>query len=399
MRKYLTFFHLALPFSIVNGVVWGIGIMTLPILAKTGARAGLTFAMINLGIGIGAILWGTLSHTFKVRNLIFASSFLSFLGWLIIALFHGKFLIPLAFFFGIFTAGIFALASVIVTNTYEEKEWDKYISLMQALMTLGTVIGLLITSIYTNVIAGIPFLIIAFLSYIPLSRHHGYVVRHHKLNLALLKPKMHFSEIFTGYFYHRFKIKHFLHLRDKRILLLNLGWIFSLLAAAPVYAMYPLLMKHVFLVKESSSSLIYAVSTGLGVYFFILAGKMSEKKSPLFSFNAGILLYLISFLLMFTGIKTQFYFLGIFGFIFMIIAWSFISVGMNVGIVKLADESKRAELLGVANTLQSFDNVIGGFVGGIIAEIFGYSYVILFGLVFTFFAIIIGIRLLTDVTH
>jgi len=38
--------------------------------------------------------------------------------------------------------------------------------------------------------------------------------------------------------------------------------------------------------------------------------------------------------------------------------------------------------------------VIGGFLGGIIAEIFGYSYVILFGLVFTFFAIIIGISLL-----
>ncbi len=398
MRKYLSFFYLALPFSIVNGVVWGIGIMTLPILAKTGARAGLTFAMINLGIGVGAVLWGTLSHKFNLRNLIFASSFLSFLGWLIIVLFHGKFLIPLAFFFGIFTAGIFALASVIVTNTYKEKEWDKYISLMQALMTFGTVVGLLITSIYTNVLAGIPFLIIAFLSYIPLSRHHGYVVKHHKLDSALLKPKMHFSEIFTGYFYHQFKLKHFLHLRDKRILLLNLGWIFSLLAAAPVYAMYPLLMKHAFLVKESSSSLIYAVSTGLGVYFFILAGKMSEKKSPLFSFNAGILLYLVSFLLMFIGIKTQFYFLGILGFILMIIAWSFISVGMNVSIVKLADESKRAELLGVANTLQSFDNVIGGFLGGIIAGIFGYSYVILFGLVFTFFAIIIGISLLKNKT-
>jgi len=78
----------------------------------------------------------------------------------------------------------------------------------------------------------------------------------------------------------------------------------------------------------------------------------------------------------------------------MIIAWSFIAVGMNVGIVKLVDESKRAELLGVANAFQSFDNVIGGFAGGIIAANFGYKYVILFSLVFSIFAIIAGISLL-----
>lgn len=78
----------------------------------------------------------------------------------------------------------------------------------------------------------------------------------------------------------------------------------------------------------------------------------------------------------------------------MIIAWSFLAVGMNIGIVKLTDESKRAELLGAANTLQSFDNVAGGFIGGMIAGHLGYVYVVLFSLIFALFAIIAGVGLL-----
>ncbi len=393
--KTPNFFHLALPFSIVNGVVWGIGIMVIPLLAQTSMKAGLAFAMLNLGIGIGAIMWSVLSHTVKIKNLIFASSLLSCVGWLLIILFHSVFLIPLVFVFGFFAAGIFALASVIVTNTYDKSNWDKYISLMQAFMTIGTVVGLLVVSIYTNAIAAIPFLIIGFLSYIPLAQYHNHITKHRRLDSSLIKPKMHFSEIFTGYFYHRFRIKHILHLKNKRVLLINFGWIFALLAAAPIYAMYPLLMKHVFFVKESLSSLIYALSTGLGVVFFVMAGKISEKHSPFISFNIGIFLYALSFIFMLLGIYMSLYLLGEIGFVVMIIAWSFIAVGMNIGIVKLVNETKRSELLGVANMFQSFDNVIGGFMGGIIATHFGYTYVILFSLLFTIFAMVAGVSLLS----
>jgi len=394
LKKIPNFFHLSLPFSIVNGVVWGIGIMVIPVLAKTSMRAGLAFAMLNLGIGAGAIVWSFLSRTIKVKNLVFASSVLSFAGWLLIIFFYHILLIPLVFIFGFFAAGIFALASVIVTNTYDKQKWDKYISLMQALMTLGTVIGLLVTSVYTNAAAALPFLIIGFLSYIPLIQYHDYVAIHHNLHSSLLKPKMHFNELFTGYFYRRFRLKHFLHFTNKRILLINLGWTFALLAAAPIYAVYPLLMKHMFFINESLSSLIYAVSTGLGVGVFILAGKISEKYSPFISLNIGIFLYIFSFVLMLFGIYDSSSLLGAAGFIFMIIAWSFLAVGMNIGIVKLTDESKRAELLGAANTLQSFDNVAGGFIGGMIAGHLGYVYVVLFSLIFALFAIIAGVGLL-----
>jgi MFS family permease len=394
LNKTPNFFHLSLPFAIVNGVVWGIGIMVIPLLAQTIMKAGTSFAMLNLGIAVGAILWGMLSHKVKVKNLIFASNFLAFIGWGLIILFYHNFLVPLVFVFGFFAAGIFALASVVVTNTYDKSQWDKYISLMQAVMTIGTVVGLLITSVYTKAVVALPFLIIGFLSYLPIMHYHNHFAKHYTLHSSLLKPKMHFSEVFRGYFYHRFNVKHFLHLKNRQILTINLGWILALLSAAPIYAMYPLLMKNMFLIKESYSSLIYALSTALGALFFIVAGKISEKHTPFLSFNAGIVLYILSSALMLVAIFTSIHILGAAGFILMIIAWSFIAVGMNVGIVKLVDESKRAELLGVASTFQSLDNMAGGFLGGIIATKFGYTYVIMFSLMFAFFALIAGLALL-----
>ena len=142
------FYYLSLPFSIVNGVVWGIGIVSLPLLAKTTSKAGLTFAMINLGIAVGAVAWGHLTTKFRLSSLILSGTVLSFAGWLAIVLLDGKFLVPLAFVFGTFTASIFTYASVMITNTYPKELWDKYIARMQAFMTFGTVAGLLITSLY-----------------------------------------------------------------------------------------------------------------------------------------------------------------------------------------------------------------------------------------------------------
>ncbi len=389
--KKPNFYYLSFPFSIVNGVVWGIGIVSLPLLAKTTARAGLTFAMLNLGIATGAIVWGHLSSKFKLNNLIFTGTILSFLAWLAIVLLNGKFLIPLAFVFGTFTASIFTFASVMITNTYPKELWDKYIAQMQAFMTFGTVVGLLVTAIFPKAVTGLPFLFLAILFYLPFYKHHRHIAVHHKLHASLLKPKMHFAELFNGYFHQNIRWKHFLNFKNKSLLLLNVQWIFVLLAPEPVYAMYPLLMKKAFHLSASSSSLVYALSTAFGVVLFIAAGKIAKKRSPFFTMNLGTLSYILSFLLMLTGIWTQFFFIGIFGFMFMIFSWAFISTGMNIGVVELTSEKKRGEALGLANSFQSIDNVLGGAIGGFVVASMGYPVILYFGVLFSCIAIILSI--------
>ncbi len=389
--KKPNFYYLSLPFSIVNGVVWGIGIVSLPLLAKSTARAGLTFAMINLGIAAGAIVWGHLTPKFRLNNLIFTGTVLSFLAWLAIVLFNGRFLIPLAFVFGTFTASIFTFASVMVTNTYPKDLWDKYIAQMQAFMTFGTVVGLLVTAVYARVVVGLPFLFLAILAYLPFYKHHRHVARHHELHSGILKPKMHFAELFNGYFHHHIRWKHFLNFKNKSLLLLNVRWIFVLLAPAPVYAMYPLLMKKLFHLSATGSSLVYALSTAFGVVLFITAGKIAKKKSPFFTLNLGTVLYILSFILMLAGMHTNLFFLGIIGFILMIFSWAFISTGMNIGVVELTREEKRGEALGLANSFQSIDNVLGGAIGGFVVASMGYQVIMYLGILFSGIAIALSI--------
>ena len=75
----------AMPFVMVYGVVWGVAGISLPLLAGSPGRAGLIFAMLNLGVAIGAPLWGHLSRTHTVTGLIFLSTALAGLGWLVLA--------------------------------------------------------------------------------------------------------------------------------------------------------------------------------------------------------------------------------------------------------------------------------------------------------------------------
>jgi len=390
MRKP-NFYYLALPFSIVNGVVWGIGIVSFPLLAKTTSRAGLTFAMVNLGIAIGAVVWGRLTKKFKLNNLIFAGTALSFTAWLAITLLNGRFLFPLAFIFGTFTASIFTYASVIVTNTYPKESWDKYIAKMQAFMTFGTVVGLLITTIYARVVVALPFLFLAMVLYLPFYKHHNGKAEHHTLSFSLLKPKHNFSEMFNGYFHSHIQWKHLKNFKNKPLLFLYIRWIFVLLAPAPVYAMYPLLMNKAFHLSISESSVVYAFSTAVGVYLFLMAGNIAKRKTASFTINLGSVLYLTSFLLMLAGMVSSVYILGIAGFILMIFSWSFISTGMNINIVELADDKHRGEALGISNSIQSIDNVLGGAVGGVIAAAMGYQVIMYLGVLFSGVAIILSI--------
>jgi MFS family permease len=143
----------AMPFVTVYGVVWGVAGITLPL------RAGLVFAMLNLGVALGAPLWGHLSRTHSVTGLIFLSTGLAGLAWLgLTAL--GNTLLPLtALVFGLFSAGTFALATVQVTNIFPRETWDSHIADMQSLMVGGQVVGLLATSVCSGPALGIPFLV------------------------------------------------------------------------------------------------------------------------------------------------------------------------------------------------------------------------------------------------
>ncbi len=387
----MKFWRMALPFILVNAVVWGVASIALPVLAGGDSRAGLVFAMLNLGLAIGAFIWGYLSRKIGLSILLFFSTLFSTAVWVVLVLFDGTLLPILAFLFGLFAAAIWALATLQVTQSYPKKEWDSHIARMQSFLVLGQVMGLLIASASSRPVLGIPLLGLAVLATLPvnLSGEEAAISRfvHSEHHI----PKARILDILTGYSHVNFKFSHLVHLKNIPLLVFYIRWILILLAPAPVFAVFPLLMKGTFNLSTSMASIIFAGSTFASVLVFVAADKLAHKRSAFTSFNIGVLVCLAGFLMMYGATIGWNRWIGVGGFVLVIVSWAFVSTGMNIGVIKLVNPEKEGEALGLANMLMSLDNMIGGLVGGILASAFGYSFILMIGFVLSAGALVLEV--------
>lgn len=382
----------AIPFVMVYGVVWGVAGISLPLLAGSPGRAGLIFAMLNLGVAIGAPLWGHLSRRHSVTGLILLSTALAGLGWLVLT-WLGNRLLPLtALAFGVFSAGTFALATVQVTKIFPREKWDAYIADMQSLMVGGQVVGLLATSLYSGAALGIPFLLIGIIAAALLARdliaREEEAVFHHRWHAR--RPRSFLPGILHGHHLRRLRLRHVLAVQSPFLAVVLTRWTLLILAWAPIFAVYPLLMHHVFRFSESGSSLLYSGSTALSVPLFLVAGWIAKRTSSVVAMTLGALTSSASFALMYAALLSGSAPVGAIGFVLMICAYAFVALGMNDGVVASVKAEEEGDVLGVANALMSIDNVVGGIGGGILVAAFGYGTVFGIGFVLSVLALLLG---------
>ncbi|GAN81598.1 MFS transporter [Acidocella aminolytica] len=390
MLKFLV--H-ALPFTMVYGVVWGVAGMALPLLAGSTNRAGLVFAMLNLGVAIGAPVWGHLSRKQPVAGLIFLSTLLAGGGWIVLSFLGNDFLPLTAFAFGLFSAGAFALATVQVTRIFPREKWDSYIADMQSMMVVGQVIGLLATSLYTGPALGIPFLLVGLVSAAWMARG---LIQQEKLNFTHRHWRLHQSQsllpgVLHGHHLRQIRFQAFLTLRSAYLAMILTRWTLLILAWAPIFALYPLLMRHAFGFGEAPSSLIYSGSTALSVPLFLMAGWIARRISSVVSVTLGALVSAVSFVLMYGAVVQSNGALGAAGFVVMSCAYAFVAVGMNDGVVDAVSSEKEGDALGVANALMSLDNVLGGIAGGALVALFSYNVLFWIGFGLSVMALVLGL--------
>lgn len=386
------FWKTSIPFVAVYAVVWGVGNITLPLLAGSDARAGLVFAMLNLGVGLAAPVWGLLANRVRLSFLVLWSAVLSGSSWLALTLLGSRLLPALCLLFGLASAGIFALATVQVTHIFPKDKWDEYIARMQSLMTAGQVTGLLATSLYAKAVVGLPFLVVGILvsAFVSRGAIAAVVHRHHHFHVGRLAPRTNLPGIVHGHYHLRFRLRHLGHLANLPLLLVLSRWTLVLLAYAPIYAVYPLMMKGAFGFDSSVASIVYSVSTALTVLFFVVAGRVAKRRAPFAVTTLGAAISTLSFLCMIAGPYTGIGSFGAVGFLLMVSSYAFVAVGMNDGVVTLVSEQKEGEALGVANALMSADNVLGGLGGGVLVTVFGYESIFLLGLVLSGAAVGLG---------
>jgi len=392
-RLRIEFWKHAIPFMMVYAVVWGVAGITLPLVAGSTSRAGLVFAMLNLGIGVAAPVWGHFSRRASVSGLVFLSTVLAGLSWLGITIL-GNLLLPLfALLFGLSASGIFALATVQVTKIFPEDKWDSYIAQIQSLMTGGEVVGLLATSLYSGVALGLPFLVVGIVGGVAVARtqiRQGLGELEH-FRFGHLTPSTIFPGILHGHYHLRFHPKHLRHFRHPVLAVVLVRWTLLLLAWAPIYAIYPLLMHESFGLEGPVASILYSASTAITVILFIAAGAIAKRSSPFASMSIGGVVSTASFALMYLSPMVGSQVLGAIGFVLMVCAYAFVGVGMNDGVVSVVSKEKEGEALGVANALASVDNVIGGIAGGVLVSALGYPMLFGLGFLLSALALVMGV--------
>jgi len=373
------FYQVAIPYVMVYAVIWGVAIMTLPLLAGSDSRAGLTFAMLNVGVALAAPLWGRLGNRVPLGALMIAITALSAASWLAVILFNGPYLPALAFVFGLTAAGIFALATVQVTQIFPKDQWDIYIARMQSLMTMGQVAGLAATALYANAIAGLPFLAAGVAASAYVWRRTLTQMITERARIGRVSTAAPLPGIVHAHFTFQFRPAHLIHLANVPVMIVIARFAFFMLACAPVYAVYPLLMKGAFGIDESESSLIYSGSTALMVITFFASGWIAKRFGPMVSTGTAGALGIVAFLAMLAGFRYGLDYAGAAGFILMVALYAFAAVGMNDGIVGRVSADKEGEVLGIANTMMSAANVLGGLFAGTVVTLYGYNAVFWLG--------------------
>jgi len=260
-------------------------------------------------------------------------------------------------------------------------------------MTGGQVVGLLATSLYSGVALGLPFLLVGVIGGAVVARRaiRRGIEEVEELRFGHLTPSTIFPGILHGHYHLRFRPKHLLHFRHPVLAVVLTRWTLLLLAWAPIYAVYPLMMHQAFNFTGPISSVLYSASTALTVVLFMAAGAIAKRRSPFFSMTVGGVISTAAFALMYLSPATGSQIVGGAGFVLMVCSYAFVGVGMNDGVVSIVSEEKEGEALGAANALMSVDNVVGGVAGGALVSALGYPTLFAIGFLLSAVALVMGI--------
>ena len=243
----------------------------------------------------------------------------------------------------------------------------------------GQVLGLLVAAVRANTLIGIPFMVIGFLTSLPAR------LRKEKSSISLFLhrghhiPKGRPMDILHGHSIATLRPRHLLHLRNAPLLVFMIRWVLVMLTVAPVLAVYPLMMSKAFGIGTATASAIFAVSTVANILLFTPAARLSKTKSPFVVFNIGVIVCLAGFLMMWSVDWGLTRWMGPVGFGFTQASWAPIATGMNIGVPRLVSPEKESEALGLANGFMSLDNMVGGFIAGVLFGALGYKSLFMLG--------------------
>lgn len=365
------FWRLALPFVFFNAVFYGVASIVLPLLAGGPARAGWVVASLNLGVAIGAPMWGYLVRRVRLDALGFASAGASLLGWAGLSRSGPEGVIELAFLLGLFGAGALALAPCCVTCAYAKPEWDTAIARMQSWIMGGQVLGLFAAAAVPTPWAGIGLQALALLVAAPVSLRMPRFWRQESEPVILHRPCIEPAGLAPVGWTESLRTDP----EVVRLLLpLYAQWFLVALAAAPLYAVYPLFMRSVFGTEPEMAALIFALASGVAVATSATLVGLARRVSAIAILRSGSFVRLAAIvLLLYASVTGEAELLGALAFGGLVSGWAAVSVGFNAALAERVPRQNQGAALGLATGLMSLAVIVGSALGGLVSQGAGYS--------------------------
>jgi DHA1 family tetracycline resistance protein-like MFS transporter len=365
------------------------------IISRTSGAAdiGLIMAAFSLG-GLTAPIWGKLADRFRLhRQLLIWGLFGSALGAAVFPFSMSLSLrIWLAFLAGIGLAAASTVANLLIVEVHQESEWDARIGWLQTFYGGGQVIGLVLAGVISQTKPEFGLWMaggIGVAAIIPA------VIGTHKQSDALLRrrpvlshPAPH-AEWPVGspqHLYHHLTMQgmrtFFASFRTPFGLFL-IAWLLSFSGSAAIFSFYPVLMQKVYGVLPGLSSPGYALAAGLGLLLYAPAGTWSARRGPLQVLRDALALRIVAFLVLtiltFVSLPGR-GLLALLFFLFIVLAWSLLSVSSTALVASLSPENEGEEM-GIFSAVTALSGVIGAVVGGWAASLWGYAAISIMGIV------------------
>ncbi len=352
----------------------------------TIADVGYVMAAFNLG-GLISPVWGRIAD----RRLLYRELLAG--GLLVTALTLAIFpwasslwsWVMLAFLQGTGAGSAATVANLFIVELHPEREWDKRIGWLQSFYGGGQVFGLILAGVLSRISmhAGLySTAVITALAIIPAWFMTPIFPRLQIQRPILRQPVQ--SEIHIGSPQRLYmlisprKIWRGLH---APFALFISAWLITFMGAAAFFSLYPVLMNSAYGVDPVVASVGFAVAAALGLALYPAAGIWSEKFGSIQILQIGFGVRILAF----TGLIT----IGsghvgshaaLFSFLFIVLAWSLLSVA-GTAVTSELSKSNEGEGLGVFNAATAVAGVLGAVIGGWLAGEYGYDAIPIFALI------------------
>jgi len=370
----------------------GITPLLLPQYVNRGGHAaavGLVMAAFNLG-GLSAPIWGRMAERRLHKPLLLFGLAAVTIGLALLPASSGAAAwSTFALLQGAGIAAVSTVAGLLIVERHPREEWDQRMGWLLTFFGGGQVVGLLVASLFSGVRSGVGLLVAAGLvaAAIPLAaifvrtppppaspvRAGPQPTRIPHVPATPASVHHHFGQVSWGEFISAIRSPFGLFIASNTI---------TIMGAALIFTAYPLLFAGTYGVTPARSSLAFGISAVLAIFWYPMAGAVSQRRSPIAvqvfwllarCAGLGILLAMTLVSVPFAGWWAES------GFLVVVNSWPFISVSGTVLAASLAPADE-GTAMGIYNGSTAIANTVGAFLTGAIAQAFGYRVLPLFAL-------------------